>query len=123
MVVDYSIARTAVEMLYSGSFDVVEYGPVEDPVTHITREGESTVLTGISGRVSFETISPSNDNGIFESVTQKIVLFTAPEHVIKPGSKIVVAQNGRTTEYKSSGLPAVYNTHQEIPLNAFKGWA
>lgn len=123
MVINYSGARQAIEALYSGSFDVIEYGSFEDPVTHITRQGEFTVFTGLSGRISFETISANNDNGIFESVTQQIVLFTAPEHLIKPGSKIEITQNGRTVEYESSGLPAVYVTHQEIPLKLFKGWA
>lgn len=46
-----------------------------------------------------------------------------PDVVIKAGSKIIVTQHGRTTEYSNSGVPAVYPTHQEIMLTLFNGWA
>ena len=39
-------------------------------------------------------------------------------------SKIVVTKkNSFVEDYKNSGKPAVYDTHQEIILENFKGWA
>lgn len=74
-------------------------------------------------RVSFESNSTtvkSNDT-VYEK-PQSIKLFIAPELIIKAGSKIVVAQNGRTEAYKSAGPPRVYTTHQEIVLEHFERW-
>lgn len=56
-------------------------------------------------------------------LTQGTKLFIAPEIKIKPGSKIIVEQNGTTTEYSASGEPAVYFSHSEYMLELFKGWA
>jgi hypothetical protein len=47
----------------------------------------------------------------------------APEIHVKPGSKLTITQNGVTTEYKNSGEPALFDTHQEIILELFKGWS
>lgn len=57
------------------------------------------------------------------TVSQSVKLFISPDIVIKAGSKIIVTQHGRTTEYSNSGVPAVYPTHQEIMLTLFEGWA
>lgn len=57
--------------------------------------------------------------GAASPVAQKIRLFLSPEIKIRPGSKIVV----RDTVYAGTGIPAVYETHQEIMLTAFQGWA
>lgn len=117
------MVRAAIESLYSGTFDVIGYESIVDPITLETKEQEVTLFQGLIGRLSYKTVSPASENSIFSDVTQKIVLFTAPEHQINPGSKIVITQNGRTTEYKSSGQAAVYSSHQEIQLELFKGWA
>ena len=61
--------------------------------------------------------------GMSGKVITKVKLFIAPEINVMPGSKIVVTQKGRTTEYKNSGEPAIFDTHQEIMLVKFKGWA
>ena len=39
------------------------------------------------------------------------------------GSKITVTQNGVTTDYASSGKPAVYETHQEVILELKEKWS
>lgn len=115
--------RKALESLYKGVCDVYEFEPSKDPVTGITRHQEQRVLEGIPCRVSFSSSPQASQLDGPASVAQVIKLFTAPEHLIRPGSKIVVVQNGRTTEYEASGQPAVYTSHQEISLSLFKGWA
>lgn len=57
------------------------------------------------------------------ALVQVTEIFLAPEIVVKPGSKLTITQNGITTDYKSSGIPATYSTHQEIVVEIFKGWA
>ena len=74
-------------------------------------------------RVSFEDIYVNTETDTEAKKLQKIKLFIAPELDIKSGSKIVVTRKGRVTSYKNSGEPAIYDTHQEIMLELFKGWA
>ena len=45
-----------------------------------------------------------------------IKLFLSPDIIVKAGSNITVTQAGKTTEYIASGIPAIYDTHQEIML-------
>lgn len=117
----YNLARQAIESQYDAKCDVIEKMPKE--VKNITKNIEETVLKNKDCRVSFETISENTETDTEAKKVQKIKLFIAPELNIKPGSKIIITRKGRTTEYKNSGEPAVYDTHQEIILELWKGWA
>ena len=57
------------------------------------------------------------------NLTQIVKLIISPDVNINPGSKIIVTNNGKITEYKNSGVPATYSNHQEIMLELFDGWA
>lgn len=107
-----------IEQLYTGNCTVSEYHDVTDPITKITKKQEAVVLTDQRCRLSFKNI-PSASNG---TVSQSIKLFVSPDITIKPGSKIVITQNGVTASYTRSGEPAIYTNHQEISLELFKGW-
>lgn len=74
-------------------------------------------------RISFDTVKTTQAETGAAAVAQSITLFVDRAVAIPPGSKITVTQNGTTAEYEQSGKPAVYSTHQEIPLELFKGWA
>ncbi len=115
-------ARKAIESTYEGVCDVVEYGDILDEQTKITSQGEIVVLEGQPCKLSFETISAASQSDTVASVSQRTKLFISPEITVKSGSKIVVTQNGITTEYAASGEPAVYFSHQEIMLELFRGW-
>ena len=47
----------------------------------------------------------------------------APEVNIPEGSRLTVTQNGVTGDYARSGMAALYDTHAEYVLEAFRGWA
>ena len=74
-------------------------------------------------RISFETVNTTTTDNSAANITQSITLFVDRAVVIPEGSKITVTQNGVTSVYEQSGKPAVYSTHQEIPLDVFRGWA
>jgi hypothetical protein len=74
-------------------------------------------------RISYSSNKKSEQTETANAITQIIKVFTAPELEIKPGSKLIITSKGRTVEYKNSGVPAVYDTHQEIVLELFMGWA
>ena len=115
-------ARKAIESLYDGKCTITERQKKQ-------KENKSTgfqdvvVHEDVPCRMSFKTINSTNQTDTASAVVQIIKVFLAPEIKVKPGSKLTITQNDVTTEYKSSGEPALYSTHQEIILELFKGWA
>jgi len=117
------MVRKVIESQYDGFCDVIEYQKRQNLMTKITNFEEVVVKKGERCRLSFENVQVNTETDTTSNVGMKVKLFIAPELNIKPGSKIVVTQNGRITAYKNSGEPAVYATHQEVMLEIFKGWA
>lgn len=117
-----SIARKHIERLYLDICTVINYQAVEDPDTHITSMKEVTVYQNVPCKLSHKTIATSG-NGVAASLSLVSKLIIKPELVIKPGSKIYVARNGKTLTYKSSGEPAKFLNHQEIMLEQWEEWA
>ena len=113
--------RAALEKGYTGTFTVTEHQKVKKP-NHTTGFSDVDVLVDQPCRLSFSS-SPSVSGGDIPEINQTVKLFFSPEITVKEGSKITVTQNGVTTEYKQSGVPAVYQSHTEIILELFKGWA
>lgn len=109
-------ARKAIESTYTGLLTVTEYQAVKDPVTHITKNQKVVVLENQPCKLSFETIKTAIQTEAAAVISQAVKLFVSPDVTIKAGSMISVTQNGVTTEYTSSGVPAIYPTHQEIML-------
>lgn len=115
-------ARKAIESLYDGKCTITEHQKVK-------KENKSTgfqdvvVHEDVACRLSFKSINNTNQTDAASAVVQITKVFLAPEIQVKPGSKLTITQNDVTTEYKSSGEPAFYSTHQEIVLELFKGWA
>lgn len=108
-----------IESMYEGICTITERRKIE-------REDGSTGLEDVPVfadqpcKVSYKSIPAASPGGVNASLTQQIKLFLDPTISVKPGSKITVTQNGIMTEYKSSGQPAVYRTHQEVVLELKK---
>lgn len=109
-------ARKAIESQYEGLLTVTEYQDITNPVTHITHSEKVVVLENQPCKLSFETITTAIQTETAATISQAVKLFVSPDITIKAGSMLTVTQNGVTTEYTSSGVPAVYPTHQEIML-------
>lgn len=117
-------ARKAIESTYSGVCTILERRDVRDEKTKITRKNkEVPVVENQPCKLSFEKLNAVVQTETVTTPTQGTKLFIAPEIEIKPGSKIIVEQNGVRTEYSASGEPAVYFSHSEYILELFKGWA
>ncbi len=115
-------ARKALENTYEGVATVIEHKKVKDENTHITGYKDVIVLEGQPCKLSFSKLAAVSQSDSAASAPQTVKLFISPDIAIKPGSKITVTQNGVTTDYTYSGVPAVYATHQEIILDFFKEW-
>ena len=116
-------ARKAIESMYDCTCTIIERQKVKLP-NKSTGFKDIVVLEDIPCRLSFKTITNTNqaETGV-SAVVQVTKVFIAPEIQVKPGSKLTITQNDVTTEYKSSGQPAIYTTHQEIELELFERWA
>ncbi len=118
------VARKHFEMLYDCKCDIVEHQEIQRK-NKSTGFDEITTLTKQPCKISYESISTVNivdDNSTKKALSTK--LFISPDIEVKTGSKVIVTNNlGQITEYKSSGEPAIYDTHQEIMLELFGGWS
>jgi len=118
-----SARRKAVESLYKGLCTVKVWQEIEDPITHVTKHDEASLFSDTKCKLSYEKQTSSTPTGGPAVIAQTIKLFIAPELDIPAGSKIIVTQHGKTTEYSRSGESAVYKDHQEIVLELFRGYA
>lgn len=116
-------ARKAIEAMYDGVLSVTEHQKVKDEKTKLTKYQDMVVLSDQPCKLSFERLQTAIQSDSAASVAQTTKLFVSPDIVIKAGSKITVEQVGVTTDYTCSGIPAVYDTHQEITLDLFEDWA
>lgn len=115
---------SAIKSLWRGKCTItVRNNDTTDENTGRVVEGEVDTYTDEPCRISFDTVSATQPENNAANIVQSITLFIDRAVVIPEGSKITVTQNGATAVYEKSGKPAVYSTHQEIPLEIFKGWA
>lgn len=114
--------RKAIESMYIGTCTITEHQKVK-------KENKSTgfqdvvVLENQPCKLSFEKITNTNPTETAALLVQTAKVLIAPEIQTKPGSKLTITQNGVTTEFKNSGEPAMFGTHQEIIIELFKGWS
>lgn len=114
----------AIKSLWRGKCTVtVRNNDTTDENTGRVVVGEVDTYTDEPCRISFDTVNATQPENNAANIVQSITLFIDRAVVIPEGSKITVTQNGATVVYEKSGKPAVYSTHQEIPLEIFKGWA
>ena len=118
-----NIVRQAIERLYKGLCSVRVKVSSVNKETGETVFTEKVVLTEQPCRLSFSSRNSSAKDDGYNTVSQSVVLFIAPEIEIPSGSKTTVMQNGKTTDYCRSGESAVYSSHQEIALELFEDYA
>jgi len=115
--------RKAIESLYRGSCTVKVWESVKDPITKITSSKEVTKIENQPCKLSYEKQTTATNTGGLAIISQTIKLSLAPDLNIPPGCKIIVSQDGLTTEYTRSGKPSVHMDHQHITLELFQGYA
>lgn len=114
----------AIKSLWRGKCTItVRNNDTTDENTGRVVVGEVDTYTDEPCRISFDTVNTTQPENNAANIVQSITLFIDRAVAIPEGSKITVTQNGATAVYEKSGKPAVYSTHQEIPLEIFKGWA
>ena len=117
--------RKALQSLWTGVCTVYVRvpSPTPDPATGRTVWAVEAVAEAVPCRLSFETLSETQDESSAAKVTQSVKLFLDPAVPLPAGSKLTVTQNGVTGEYVQSGEAAVYSNHKGVPLELFERWA
>ena len=116
------MVRKAIEKMYIGTCTITEHQKVKKD-NKSTGFQDVIVLENQPCKLSFSSITSTSQTETAAMVAQTAKVLIAPEIQIKPGSKLTITQNGVITEYKNSGEPALFDTHQEIILELFKGWS
>jgi len=117
------MVKSALELLWKGTCSVFVRQEKQNPINKRIEFDEVPIYENQPCKLSFKTITSTNESNNAAEVTQVQKLFISNEVNIPAGSKVVVTQNGKTNEYEKSGEPAFYSNHQEITLVLFKGWA
>ncbi len=112
----------ALRLLWRGRCTVSIYEDAFDEATARTVQKPKPVYEDVPCRLSHQTKNALG-GGAAHSVSQEIRLFLAPEISVPPGCQITVTQNSVTERYKQSGVAAVYEAHQEIPVVLERKWA
>jgi hypothetical protein len=84
---------------------------------------EVAILENQPCKLSFSTLAATNQQDMTAAVVQTAKLFCGKALRIAPGSKITVTRGGNAFEFGQSGLPGVFEFHQEIGLVPWDGWA
>ena len=116
-------ARQAIESTYDGVATIIEHHKIKDEQSKLTYFKDKVILENQPCKLSFKNLSTAKQGESAATITQTIELFISPDITIKPNSKIIVTQAGVTTDYTYSGVPAVYDTHQQIILELFTEWS
>ena len=113
----------AVKSLWEGKCTVTVRENKTNEANGRTEAKEVDLCTNEPCRISFDTVRVTEPSNGAAQTKQTVTLFIDPAVSLPAGSKITVTQKGTTGVYEQSGVPAVYSTHKEVPLELFKGWA
>lgn len=113
---NFTGVREAIESLYSGRLTITEYVSAIDAATKQTKQTESVTFSNVPCRLSRETVTSAVTDGPAAPCGQIVKLFVGPGVTVRPGSRLTVTQDGKTEDFRYSGYPAHYSTHQEIVL-------
>lgn len=113
----------ALQLLWKDTCSIYIREKTTNEVTKRTEFTEKPLYENQPCKLSFETLTSTNEVNNAPSIGQGVKLFISNGLSIPAGSKIVVTRNGSTFTYKQSGEPGVFTHHQEISLELFEGWA
>lgn len=119
-----NLKNNPLAILWKGKCTIYEFVDTTDPDTHQTIQTLKAVVTDEPCRLSFsQVMSQSTTTQIVQGAAEQvqiIKLFLRPDITINAGSVIEVTQNGVTTKYKRSNVPAIYTQHQEVTLELYE---
>jgi len=123
MVINNQAVRKALALLNNCTYSVLEYQEIKDSITGKVTHKEVPTQGGLPGKISFSTVKQAQESEVNSTAQQVVKLFYEPHIEIKAGSKIVVVHKGQVYNYKNSSEPSRFESHNEILLEKFTGYA
>ena len=117
----YELHTQASQSLCEGKATVTVKESYKDTVTKVTKTRESVIYADIPCRLSYG--SSSTKEWLGDQAVAAVTLFTAYDIVIPRGSIVTVTQAGTTEVFNRSGIPKVYRSHREYPLQSVEEWS
>lgn len=120
--------RKSLRRLWTDCCDIWVRESVTDAATGRTVFTERLLFADLpcrlSFRLSFETVGALRDGagGLVTAAGQAVKLFMQPDIEVPPGCKLLVRRKGHEMVFARSGIPAVYENHQEIRIERFERW-
>lgn len=110
------VVRRAIESIWYDEATLITYADGEpDPDTGIIK-----TVAKRSGpypcRLSYKTLPVAGANDALATLEQAVTLFISPDLIIAAGTDIDVTRQGRMLQFTAAGVPALYDSHQEVPL-------
>ena len=115
-------ARAALDQVYTDVCTITTLESRLDAYTNLTRQVE-VISPPIRCRLSHRSAQVDGDVHGAGEIRQETVILMSPDRMVSPGSELVVTHDGVKETYKSSGMPRVYMTHQEVPVKLERRWA
>lgn len=107
-------SRKAIEGLYADTCRIITEKDIVDPDTGIVKTVRVT-SSEYPCRISYKNLPAASGDGI-PIMAQSVTLFLNPEVDVPAGADVDVVRQGRPLHFKSAGVSAVYDNHQEISL-------
>ena len=101
-------SRKAIESLYADTCRIITEKDTVDPDTGIVKTVRVTSAE-YPCRISYKNLPATGGDGI-PVITQSVTLFLSPEIDVNG------VRQGRPLHFKSAGVSAVYDNHQEISM-------
>lgn len=111
-----ALVKKALSTLYDGQATIWTYGDDEPDENGIVAIHAPVSSGPYPCRVSYKSIVPAEQSDGLSVFEQSITLFMSPDVAITAGADVDVTQRGQTLHFTAAGVPAVYDSHQEVTL-------
>lgn len=121
--VDLSFVTDAITPFYAGVCTVSMFTKSKDNTTKLSSLSKTVLYSEQPCRISFSKVVSGNQTDTTDNTSLGVRLFISNTLDIPSGADITVVQDGVTYNFASSGIAAVYPTHQEIVLESKEVYA
>ena len=108
-------AKASIEKLYDCIVDIYA-SEAYIKTNGATGHKWTPIYTRVPCRRSHKKIASMNMGTDFAAMTSTVTIYMQPDIKVPPGSILLITHKDEVIKYKQSGISAVYDTHQEIPV-------
>lgn len=115
------IQKKFADIMYTDVCNV--YNQQKIKVNNKTKFESMLVVENEPCRLSYDSPKIAVQTESSATLSNNVKLFISPDIEVVEGSRIEVVREGKTYQFKCSGMPSIYPTHQEIKLELSEVYA